>query len=222
MRRTKDGLVAVGGNLSVDCLLSAYTSGIFPWFNPGDPILWWSPDPRTVIHPQQVHLSRSTKRAIKKSSFKFSFDRAFEQVIINCAKPRLKDKSNQGSWITRQMVQAYCDMFKSGYAHSIECWLDNQLCAGVYGVALGKAFFAESMFSHVSESSKLALVTLLKQLEVWQYELLDCQMPSEIVTSLGAMSMPRFKFTRRIRQITEKYQPQYWSDYNPVDIKNLI
>ena len=218
----KDGLVAVGGNLSIECLLSAYTNGIFPWFNPGDPILWWSPDPRTVIYPQQIHLSRSTKRAIRKSAFKFSFDREFRQVIINCAMPRHKDNSNNGSWITQQMVTAYCNMYKSGYAHSVECWLDNQLCAGVYGVALGKAFFAESMFSHVSESSKLALVTLLKQLELWQYDLLDCQLPSEIVTRLGAKPMPRLRFTKRIRQITKNHRSEHWSDYNPVDIKNLL
>jgi len=218
----KDGLVAVGGNLSIECLLSAYTNGIFPWFNPGDPILWWSPDPRTVIYPAQIHLSRSTKRAIKKSAFTFSFDKEFRRVITNCAKPREKDKSDQGSWITRQMVDAYCDMFKSGYAHSVECWLDDKLCAGVYGVALGKAFFAESMFSRVSESSKLALVTLLKQLQLWQYDLLDCQMPSEIVTQLGAISISRVAFTKHIRQITKNHHPEYWSDYSPVDIKNLI
>ena len=217
-----EGLVAVGGNLSIECLLSAYTNGIFPWFNPGDPILWWSPDPRTIIYPQQIHISRSTKRAIQKTSFKFTFDKAFKQVIINCAKPRRKDNNGHASWITEQMVDAYCNMYKSGYAHSVECWKDNQLCAGVYGVALGKAFFAESMYSDVSESSKLALVTLLKQLELWQYDLLDCQMPSEIVSHLGASSIPRSQFTKQIRQITRNYHCEYWSEYNPVDIKTLV
>ena len=218
----EDGLVAVGGNLSLDCLLSAYTNGIFPWFNPGDPILWWSPEPRTVIYPRQVHISRSTRRAIKKSRFEFTFDRAFEQVITNCARPRLTDKSNLGSWITREMVEAYCGLFESGYAHSVECWLDNRLCAGVYGVALGKAFFAESMYSELSESSKLALITLLKQLELWQYEIVDCQMPSQIVSQLGAVALPRSEFTKRIRQITRHYQSEFWPEYKPVDIKALI
>ena len=219
---SEDGLLAVGGNLSLDCLLSAYTNGIFPWFNPGDPILWWSPDPRTVIYPSQIHISRSTKRAIKKSSFKFSFDHAFEQVILNCAKPRIKDINNQDSWITEQMIDAYCSLFNSGYAHSVECWQDNQLCAGVYGIALGKAFFAESMYSTVSESSKLALITLLRQLDLWQFDILDCQMPSNIVRQLGACTLPRSTFTHRIKQLTKNYQPANWSQYKPVDIKNFL
>lgn len=219
---SQDGLVAVGGNLTTGCLLSAYTNGIFPWFNPGDPILWWSPEPRTVIYPGQVHISRSTRRAIKKSRFEFTFDRAFEQVITNCARPRRTDKTSHGSWITPEMNKAYCDMFESGYAHSIECWLDNRLCAGVYGVALGKAFFAESMYSEISESSKLALITLLKQLEIWQYLLLDCQMPSQIVSQLGAISLPRYAFTRQVRHVTRNYRPEYWSDIKPVDIRHDV
>ena len=218
----EDGLVAVGGNLTQDCLLSAYSNGIFPWFNPGDPILWWSPDPRMIIYPSKVYFSRSTKRAIKKSSFKFSFDNAFEQVIANCAKPRAKDKNNQGSWITQQMIDAYCNMHQSGYAHSVECWQENKLCAGVYGIALGKAFFAESMYSSVSESSKLALLTLLKQLEIWKFDLLDCQMPSDIVSNLGAQPIPRAQFTKRIKQISRNYQPEYWSNCQPVDLKSFL
>lgn len=218
----RDGLVAVGGNLSPECLLSAYTNGIFPWFNPGDPILWWSPDPRIVIFPKHVHISRSTRRAIKKSAFEFSFDREFERVIRNCAKSRRNDYGNEGSWITQKMVDAYCRLYSSGYAHSVECWLDGCLCGGVYGVALGKAFFAESMYSLVSESSKLALITLLKQLDLWQYSLLDCQMPSEIVTRLGARPVPRSAFTRQIRVITKNYHPEHWSDCNPVDIKKIL
>lgn len=218
----EDGLVAVGGNLSHDCLLSAYSNGIFPWFNPGDPILWWSPDPRMIIYPSRTYLSRSTKRAIKKSKFKFSFDNSFKQVISNCAKPRAKDKKNQGSWITEQMIDAYCNMHQSGYAHSVECWHENKLCAGVYGIALGKVFFAESMYSTVSESSKLALLTLLKQLELWKFDLLDCQMPSDIVSSLGAESIPRAQFTRYIKKASRNYKPQYWSNCQPIDLKHFL
>ena len=215
----KDGLVAVGGNLSIECLLSAYKNGIFPWFNPGDPILWWSPEPRMVIYPNQLHIPKSVKRAIKNHSFTFSFDQDFEQVIINCSAPRKNQKTEHGTWITSDMIEAYIQLHKAGYAHSIECWLDSRLCGGVYGVALGTVFFGESMFSNVSESSKLALITLIKQLEVWNYDLLDCQLPSDLVERLGASYISRKKFTKMIKVLTQQAQPENWSKSEPVKLK---
>ncbi len=215
----KDGLVAVGGNLSIECLLSAYKNGIFPWFNPGDPILWWSPDPRMVIYPNQLHIPRSVKKAIRKHSFRFTFDQNFEQVIINCSAPRKNQITEHGTWITEDMIEAYIRLHRAGYAHSIECWQDSKLCGGVYGVALGSIFFGESMFSKTSESSKLALITLIKQLELWSYDLLDCQLPSELVERLGAKYMSRKKFTKTIKTLTKQTEPENWSRYKPILLK---
>ncbi len=214
----KDGLVAVGGNLSTECLLSAYKNGIFPWFNPGDPILWWSPEPRMVIYPDQLRISKSVKKAIKKNNFQFTFDRCFEQVIINCAAPRKNQQTDLGTWITEDMIEAYIRFHEAGYAHSIECWQDSELCGGLYGVSLGTVFFGESMFSKISESSKLALITLIKQLEIWNYDLLDCQLPSELVERLGATYMSRKAFTKLIIEKCKNTKPQNWADYKPVSL----
>ena len=214
----QDGLVAIGGNLSRECLISAYKNGIFPWFNPGDPILWWSPEPRMVIFPDQLRLPRSVKKVLKKHTFTFTFDRCFEQVIINCAAPRKTEDSNPGTWVTDEMIEAYIDFHKAGYAHSVECWQDSVLCGGLYGVAMGSIFFGESMFSHVSESSKLSLVTLIKQLQQWDYDLLDCQLPSDLVKRLGATNLRRKEFTRMVREKTKSAEPENWADYHPVPI----
>lgn len=216
----EDGLVAVGGNLTSECLLSAYQHGIFPWFNPGDPILWWSPDPRMVIYPEQLRLNRSIQRTIRNHRFEFSFDYCFEQVIIQCAAPR-KDSvpDSAATWIGDDMITAYVDLHHAGHAHSVECWLDGELCGGVYGVALGSVFFGESMFSRASEASKLALITLIKQLQLWDYDLLDCQLPSELVRRLGATNIARNEFTRVVREKTAHIQTENWSEYQPVSLR---
>ncbi len=215
----KDGLVAVGGNLSIECLLSAYKNGIFPWFNPGDPILWWSPEPRMVIYPEQLHIPRSVKKVIKRHQFKFTFDHCFEQVIINCSAPRKNQVTEHGTWITDDMVDAYIRLHQAGFAHSVECWHNDELCGGVYGVALGSIFFGESMFSKVSESSKLALITLVKQLNVWNYDLLDCQLPSDLVERLGARNVCRKKFTKLVKVSTQRINAENWSNYDPIKLK---
>lgn len=193
---TQDGLLAVGGDLSRERLLLAYKQGIFPWYSVGDPILWWSPDPRMVLFPDDFVASRSLKRTARSGRFRFTLDTAFDDVIFTCAK--LPRGGQEGTWITREMMQAYVELHRAGYAHSVECWSGDDLVGGLYGVSLGRCFFGESMFSKQSNMSKLALYALVEQLKRWNFSLIDCQLHTPHLESLGAQSVSRDDFRRML------------------------
>lgn len=192
--REPDGLLAVGGDLSPRRLLRAYRSGIFPWYSEGQPILWWSPDPRAVLFPERLHVSRSLEKVLAKDVYTVTFDTAFQRVMEACAAPRA---GQAGTWITEDMITAYCTLHRMGAARSVECWRDGELVGGMYGVALGRVFFGESMFSRRSNASKVALVHLLRG---GDYALLDCQVHSAHVASLGAETIARAEFIKLLRQ----------------------
>ncbi len=192
-----DGLLAIGGDLSPTRLLNAYRSGIFPWYNHDQPILWWSPDPRTVLYPERLQVSRSLRKYIRNSNLTVTTDQAFEDVITACAAPREKQSD---TWITPEMKQAYLELFNQGDAHSVEVWEENSLVGGLYGIAIGKLFFGESMFSRRSNASKIALVNLCEKLIAWGYELIDCQVYSEHLISLGAEEIPRSEFSELLAE----------------------
>lgn len=196
-----DGLLAVGGDLSSERLLLAYQLGIFPWYGEGQPILWWSPDPRFVLEVDEFHISRSLRQILNKRVFKLTFDQAFESVIRACASvPR---KGQHGTWITPEMQQAYIRLHQLGFAHSVESWLGGELVGGIYGVSLGRCFFGESMFSSRSNASKVALAALVERLKGWEFHLLDAQLKTEHLLSLGAKEMPRKLFLRRLKTALE-------------------
>lgn len=193
---TKDGLLAVGGDLSKERLILAYRMGIFPWFSDGDPILWWSPDPRLVLYPSEIKISRTLQKIIKKNVFSVTLDTAFDAVITQCAQIRLQQ--NQGTWIVKDMIDAYCKLHSAGYAHSMEVWQQEELAGGIYGVSLGKCFFGESMFSRVSNASNVALVKLAKYLSELSFDLIDCQVPTEHLIRFGARKIPRKLFLNQL------------------------
>ncbi|MBL4582111.1 MAG: leucyl/phenylalanyl-tRNA--protein transferase [Gammaproteobacteria bacterium] len=193
-----NGLLAAGGDLSSKRLLEAYRSGIFPWFEEGQPILWWSPDPRMVLFPEDLRVSKSLQKTLKKSHYTVTFDKAFAEVIACCAQPR---DGSPGTWITDEMQTAYTQLFDAGHAHSVEVWRDGELIGGLYGVALGQLFFGESMFSFQSNASKIALVNLVKQLRQWNYKLIDCQVSSEHLESLGAVELSREEFRQQLHEL---------------------
>ena len=188
-----EGLLAVGGDLRPERLLEAYRHGIFPWYDDDQPILWWSPDPRTVLFPPKLHISRSLTRSLRPVIFRVTFDTCFREVMTHCAGPR-PQYPDGGTWITADMLDAYTRLHELGYAHSVETWQEGQLVGGLYGVALGGAFFAESMFTRASDASKVALVSLVRQLQAWGFCLMDCQQSSPHVMALGAESIPRRNF----------------------------
>jgi leucyl/phenylalanyl-tRNA---protein transferase len=190
-----NGLLAAGGRLEVDWLLCAYSQGIFPWFEAGQPILWWSPDPRLVLTPKTIKISKSLGKLVKKHSYEVSFDTSFSEVIQQCAESR---RRGDGTWITEDMQAAYIALHEAGYAHSVEIWAGGDLVGGLYGIALGKVFFGESMFSKEDNTSKLALVYLTRQLELWGFELIDCQVTSEHLLTLGAVEIPRAEFIKKV------------------------
>ncbi|MCG5514019.1 leucyl/phenylalanyl-tRNA--protein transferase [Ectothiorhodospira shaposhnikovii] len=196
--REPNGLLAAGGDLSLPRLLNAYRHGIFPWYEAGQPILWWSPDPRTILYPSQVKVSRSLGKVLRGHRFQVTFDQAFTDVIKGCAGPR---RGVHGTWITYGMQQAFIQLHHTGHAHSVEVWEDDVLVGGLYGVSMGRVFFGESMFSQVPDASKVALVTLCRHLDHWGYPLLDCQTPSEHLTRMGAIPMSRQRFTTRLQQL---------------------
>lgn len=191
-----NGLLAAGGDLSTARLIQAYRRGIFPWYEDPQPILWWSPDPRCVLLPGAVHISKSLRKTLHSGRFRVTCDTAFTEVMRACAAPR---SYSRDTWINSAMLQAYTDLHELGVAHSIEVWRQNRLVGGLYGVALGKVFFGESMFSHANDASKVALVYLGGQLQAWGYELIDCQVTNEHLMSLGATEMPRAEFEERLQ-----------------------
>ena len=193
-----DGLLAVGGDLSKERILLAYSMGIFPWYSDGSPILWWSPDPRLVLIPGELKVSRSLSQVIKKGVFSVTMDTAFDRVIRNCAE--ISRKGQQGTWITEQMISAYIRLHSAGYAHSVESWDKGELVGGLYGIALGKAFFGESMFAIKSNASKAAFVTLVQYLKKLNFSFIDCQVTTEHLKSLGAKEVDREKFLQMLKE----------------------
>jgi len=194
----KDGLLAVGGDLSEKRILRAYAMGIFPWYTEGSPILWWSPDPRLVLFPDELKVSRSLRQCIKKGVFTITVNKAFKQVIRSCAVIRRKGQS--GTWITRAMEDAYTRLHHSGYALSVEAWDGNKLVGGLYGILLGKVFFGESMFAQKSNASKAAFVTFVEQIREKGVSIIDCQMRTEHLLSLGAREIPRTAYLKILQK----------------------
>jgi leucyl/phenylalanyl-tRNA--protein transferase len=199
--REPNGLLAAGADLSPERLVDAYGRGIFPWFGEDDPLLWWSPDPRMVLFSSELHVSRSLRRVLKSGRFSVTFDRVFGAVMLGCAAPRDEDG---GTWITDEMVDAYAALAAGGFAHSVETWADGALVGGLYGVAIGRMFYGESMFSRQTDASKVALVTLIRQLERWGFEMIDCQMSTDHLASLGAREIPRAEFLGRLRRLARQ------------------
>jgi leucyl/phenylalanyl-tRNA--protein transferase len=195
--REPNGLLAAGGDLTAKRLLAAYRHGCFPWYQDGQPLLWWSPDPRTVLLPDELHVSRSLSKCLRQQRFKVTFDRDFAAVIQACAAPR---SYSDGTWITGEMQTAYQELHALGHAHSVEVWLDDQLVGGLYGLAIGRLFFGESMFSRADNASKVGFVTLCQQLHQWDFVLIDCQMPTDHLHSLGARTISRDAFANYLKQ----------------------
>ena len=207
----EDGLLAVGGDLSLPRLLLAYEHGIFPWYSPGEPILWWSPNPRLVLIPEEFHLAKRLARTIRQQVFRITFDTAFAQVIRACGQTRRKD--GQGTWLDEAMIEAYCELHDQGHAHSVECWQNGALVGGLYGVALGAVFFGESMFSLVPDSSKVALATLVERLKTWNFELIDCQVGTGHLQRLGAREISGEDFSTRLaRAVARPNRLGQWSN----------
>jgi leucyl/phenylalanyl-tRNA---protein transferase len=203
-----NGLLAFGGDLSPERLKAAYTHGIFPWFNEGEPILWWSPDPRCVFRTDQLHPNRSLRRALAGKAWRITVDHAFGQVMEACAAPR---PNQSGTWISPAMIDAYRVLHSQGHAHSVEVWEENRLVGGIYGVSIGKLFCGESMFSACSGGSKLALCALAALLRHWGFPLIDAQVSNPHLLSLGAIEMPRSAFLRKIATlVSTPFDPQHW------------
>jgi leucyl/phenylalanyl-tRNA--protein transferase len=195
---TGEGLLAVGGDLSTDRLLLAYRQGIFPWYEDGEPILWWSPDPRLILFPHEIHLSRSLRKILRLNIFEVTADRAFDKVIAECA--RVRTENGQGTWINSEMLAGYRRLHAEGYAHSVETWHQGRLVGGLYGVSLGGSFFGESMFTRVSNASKVALVALARHLLRYGFDLVDCQMTTRHMVRFGAREIPRSRFLRELEK----------------------
>lgn len=195
-----NGLLAAGGDLSPQRLLRAYRNGIFPWYSPGDPILWWSPDPRCVLYTDRLHISRSLRKRLKRADYRVSFDRAFNTVLDACAAPRARES---GTWISHEMQLAYAQLHRLGHAHSVEVWRENSLIGGLYGVSIGRMFYGESMFSRAPDGSKIAFAWLVEQLRIWGYPLIDCQVHSRHLVTLGAEEIARETFLRELDNLVD-------------------
>jgi leucyl/phenylalanyl-tRNA--protein transferase len=193
-----NGLLAAGGELSSTRLIDAYRHGIFPWFNPGQPILWWSPDPRMVLFPSELKISRSLVKVLRNRDYQVRADTGFRAVMQACAEPR---PEQDGTWISDEMIAAYCALHEQGFAHSVETWIDGELAGGLYGVALGRMFYGESMFTRAADASKIALVHLARQLARWQFGMIDCQMYTPHLASLGARAISRADFVHKLAQL---------------------
>lgn len=194
----EDGLLAVGGDLRLERLLKAYSMGIFPWYSEDSPILWWSPDPRLVLFPCELHVSRSLRQIIRKGIFSVTVNSAFEQVMRTCAKVTRDGQS--GTWITDEMIKAYTGLHLAGYAHSVEAWHDGELAGGLYGIIMGRIFFGESMFTTMSNASKVAFVTFVEQLAAQGFDLIDCQVTTKHLVRLGAREIPRSTFLKTLKK----------------------
>ena len=205
--REPNGLLAAGGDLSPERLIQAYRHGCFPWFEEGQPILWWSPDPRTVLLPAEVHVSRSLRKVLRQDRFRVTFDRDFAAVIAECAGPR---NYTDGTWITDDMQRAYLALHEQGHAHSVEVWDGDALVGGLYGLAMGRLFFGESMFSRADNASKVGFVTLVEHLQQAGFVLIDCQMPTDHLHSLGARSIPREVFAGYLSQYLDQPNSATW------------
>jgi leucyl/phenylalanyl-tRNA--protein transferase len=204
-----NGLLAKGGDLSLPRLLDAYRHGIFPWFNPGEPILWWSPDPRMVLVPDEIRVGRSLARRLRNAGFETRVDTAFVEVMRGCAEPR---QGEVGTWISPVMIAAYSRLFEAGFAHSVETWHDGRLVGGLYGVAIGRMFYGESMFSRMPDASKVALVRLAQQLHAWGFGLIDCQMETPHLARMGARPIPRAAFVAQLAQLVDlPHRPGPWT-----------
>lgn len=202
-----NGLLAAGGDLSAARLIDAYRRGIFPWFSEGQPVLWWSPDPRMILVPSEFKLSRSLRKRILQGGFEIRVDASFETVMRACAAPR---RGQAGTWITDEMVAAYVELHRRGFAHSVETWIDGELAGGLYGVALGRMFYGESMFTRTTDASKIALAHLARQLARWNFPLIDCQMATGHLASLGAREVPRAVFVRKVAELVNLGPPRNW------------
>lgn len=208
--REPDGLLAVGGDLSVARLVNAYRHGIFPWYSDGDPILWWSPDPRTVLIPDQLRQSRSLRKLLRRRVLGVTMDRDFAAVIKACAEPR---EPGGGTWLVPEMISAYRALHVRGIAHSVEVWQDARLVGGLYGVAVGGVFFGESMFSRVSNASKVALVHLCQRLADWGFGMIDCQVLTGHLIRMGATQVRRARFVRMLEALRDHPSPTgSWDD----------
>jgi leucyl/phenylalanyl-tRNA--protein transferase len=196
--RQPNGLLAAGGDLTPARLLKAYRHGIFPWFSEGDPILWWSPDPRMVLFPAEFRISHSLQKTLRRGHYEVRIDSAFEQVMRACASPR---EGQHGTWIQEEMVEAYIRLHQMGHAHSIETWMEGKLVGGLYGVSIGRMFYGESMFSIKTDASKIALAHLAAQLMRWNFGMIDCQMNTKHLASLGAREIPRAEFIARLQEL---------------------
>ena len=205
--REPNGLLAAGGDLSAERLIQAYRHGCFPWFQDGQPILWWSPDPRTVLVPGELHVSRSLAKLLRQGRFQVTYDRAFAEVIQACAAPRTYA---DGTWITPEMQHAYLELHRRGIAHSVEVWRDEELVGGLYGLAMGRLFFGESMFSRADNASKVGFATLVEQLHHWGFALIDCQMPTQHLESFGARSISRKEFANRLKNHLDQPSRADW------------
>jgi leucyl/phenylalanyl-tRNA---protein transferase len=193
-----NGLLAAGGELSVERLLDAYRHGIFPWYSDSQPVLWWSPDPRMVLVPSEIDISRSLRKRLRKDDYEVRTDTCFSQVLLACAEPR---DGQAGTWITDELAEGYISLHRAGYAHSVETWIEGVLAGGLYGVSIGRMFYGESMFTRASDASKIALAHLARQLERWQFPLIDCQMTTSHLASLGAREITRNQFLRSLSEL---------------------
>lgn len=202
-----NGLLCAGGDLYPERLQEAYRNGIFPWYEEGQPLLWWSPDPRCVLYFDQLHISRSMRRFLSRKPFRFAFDQSFQGVMAGCAAPRGEDR---GTWITADMLAAYQHLHESGLAHSIEVYEGAELVGGLYGVALGRCFFGESMFSRTTNASKAAFIMLARHLAHWGYHFLDAQVTNPHLLSLGATEIPRQTFLKQLRENVDKRLEHRW------------
>ncbi|HLV63368.1 MAG TPA: leucyl/phenylalanyl-tRNA--protein transferase [Galbibacter sp.] len=204
---TEEGVVAVGGDLSTKRLIEAYSEGIFPWFDHGSLIMWWSPDPRMVLPPSEVKVSKSMRNIFNRQVFKVTYNKAFDQVIRHCAS--ISRKGQDDTWITQEMIQAYNALYQKGIAKSVEVWYNSELVGGLYGIDLGHVFCGESMFSLMSNASKIALISLSNTLEAKKYHLIDCQMYTDHLASMGAREIPRKDFIKILKSTKSDFESPY-------------